>query len=78
MLLFLALDTSGVSTEYKGIYKIGQKAANRVNYVQVTDGRGSFLPMDVNQYRKDGIQPDLQSLPWREDWLRQSRENSNC
>jgi hypothetical protein len=63
--------------QYAGIFKIGDRSAGRLDYVQVNDTSGKSAMMPTCIYIIRGIEPDPEALPWREDWLRQGSKNSN-
>jgi hypothetical protein len=50
------------------MFMIGDKAKGLVPYVQVEDATSSWWPLDMSAYIERGLQPRLDSLPWREDW----------
>jgi hypothetical protein len=59
---------------YKGLFKIGDKAAGVVTHVQVADDfSSSCWPMELASYVERGIPPNHDDLPWREDYRPRGR-----
>jgi hypothetical protein len=54
---------------YKGLFKIGDKATGLVIHVQVADDFGSSCwPMELASYVDRGLLPSHEDLPWQEDY----------
>ena len=50
------------------MFKIGDKSKGLVTYIQIEDATSSWWPLDMSAYIERGLQPRLDSIPWREDW----------
>jgi hypothetical protein len=62
--------------QYTGIFRIGDKSTGRLDYVQVSmNGKSAMMPTCIYIIRC--IEPDPETLPWREDWIRNGRKISN-
>jgi len=56
-----------MASSYRGLYLVGDKAANRITDVQVVDTGGISIPLPLVDYVNLGVQPDYKTLPWHED-----------
>jgi hypothetical protein len=53
---------------YRGLFKIGDKAAGSITHVQVLDDFDfSCWPMELASYVERGLLPSYDDLPWKED-----------
>jgi hypothetical protein len=59
------------ATGCTGVFKIGSRATGLVTHVQVENDAGSCWPFLLTAYAERGIQPHHESLPWRDDWVRE-------
>ena len=56
-----------MTSAYRGLYLIGDKATNRIMDVQVEDIGGISIPLPFHTYVARGIEPPWRTLPWQED-----------
>jgi hypothetical protein len=52
---------------YRGLYLVGDKAANRITNVHVVDTGGKSSPLLLGYYAGYGVQPEYRTLPWWDD-----------
>jgi hypothetical protein len=51
----------------RGLYLVGDKAANRITGVQVENPVDNSIPFRLHEYVGRGIEPDYKTLPWQQD-----------
>jgi hypothetical protein len=51
----------------RGLYLVGDKAANRITGVQVADPVDNSIQFRLHEYVGGGIEPDYKTLPWQQD-----------
>ena len=56
-----------MASGYRGVFLIGNKAANRITDVQVVDAGGNTIPLPFAEYVARGAEPNYKTLPWQED-----------
>jgi hypothetical protein len=56
-------------TNYKGIYKRGQKT-ERPTHVLVEYADGTRFPLAIDIYETEESSPDWRALPWESDYKR--------
>jgi hypothetical protein len=56
-----------MASTYRGVFLIGNKAANRITDVQVVDAGGNTIPLPFAEYVARGAEPNYKTLPWQED-----------
>ncbi len=49
---------------YRGLYLLGDKAANRIAAVQVLNPDGKSISMPMIEYLQSRIRPSHTTLPW--------------
>ena len=54
-----------MASNYRGLYKIGDKTTGRVTDIQVVDRGGSSIPLPLVDYVNRGVEPPYQTLPWQ-------------
>jgi hypothetical protein len=57
-----------MASDYRGVFLIGDKAANLITHVQVEDPGGNLgLPLPFHEYKVLKVEPNYATLPWQED-----------
>ena len=58
-----------MASGYRGVFLIGNKAANRTTDVQVVDAGGNTIPLPFSAeiLGLEEVEPNYKTLPWQED-----------
>ena len=60
-------DEATMTSNYRGVYLVGNKKTGRITDVQVVDVGGIQHPLPLHEYVNRGVDPNYKTLPWQED-----------